>query len=70
MPDPEMMCPGECTYRMSVDMSWAPQSHPIDFPMEPMGFVFPFWTVAHNKQCASPTSCLVPLAHICFMLSS
>lgn len=52
MPDPKMMCPGTCEYKMTVDMSWSPASHPIDFPKDPKGFVFPFWTVAHNKKCA------------------
>lgn len=51
--DAGAMCPGKCRYRLTFDMNWSPETHPIDFPMEPRGFVFPFWTVAHDKTCAS-----------------
>lgn len=55
-----MMCSGMCTYKVSVNMTWSPETHPIDFPMDPMGFVFPFWTVPHDKTCGPPPpgSCL------------
>eukprot|EP00892_Ulva_mutabilis_P002612 jgi/Ulvmu1/12351/UM089_0035.1 len=42
-------CPGRCRYRLTFDMQWSPETHPINFPMDPAGFVFPFWTVPHDK---------------------
>lgn len=64
----EMMCSGRCEYRMTFNMSWTPESHPIDFPMNPMGFVFPFWTVSHNLKCAPapfPTQTSDHFKHAC-----
>lgn len=48
----EAACKGVCEYRVTIDMSWSPENHPTDFPMDPMGFFSPFYAVTHDKSCA------------------
>ena len=60
MPAPAA-CSGICEYRVTVNMEWSPESHPVDFPMEPMGFFPPFYTVTHDDTCVHPP---VPFARI------
>eukprot|EP00892_Ulva_mutabilis_P001992 jgi/Ulvmu1/11794/UM080_0005.1 len=47
---PTAACEGICEYRVTVNMEWSPESHPVDFPMDPMGFFSPFFTVTHDQS--------------------